>query len=96
MPLDAIVLNGLYPQRYTAAQAEELEAAASNSVAPEVRSALLAAVSEHRRAKAQRAQLGRLRRGAVADVVTLPFLFEPQLDLDSFRALGAELERELG
>jgi anion-transporting ArsA/GET3 family ATPase len=95
MGLDAIVLNGLYPQRYTAAQAEELEAAASNGVAPEVRSALLAAVSEHRRAAAQRAQLGRLRRKAAANVVTLPFLFEPQLDLDSFRALGVELEREL-
>ena len=96
MKLDAIVVNALYPQRYTAAQAEELEAAASNGVSPEVRSALLAAVSEHRRAKTQRAQLGRLRRGAGAEVVTLPFLFQAQLDLDSFRALGAELVRELG
>jgi anion-transporting ArsA/GET3 family ATPase len=96
MGLEAIVLNGLYPERFTAAQAEELEAAANNGVPPEVRSALLAAVSEHRRAQAQRAQLERLRDDAKADVVTLPFLFEPQLDLDSFRALGAQLEAELG
>lgn len=96
MALDAIVVNGLYPQRYTAAQAEELAAAAVNGVAPEIRSALLAAVSEHRRAKAQRAQLGRLRRGAGASVTTLPFLFQPQLDLDAFRELGEQLEGELG
>jgi hypothetical protein len=55
---------------------------------------LRAALSEHRRARGQRARLRRLRR-EVGDVVTLPYLFEPELGLDGFEALSDELERKL-
>ena len=33
--LDAIVVNGLYPERYTKAEAEALRAAAANGLAPD-------------------------------------------------------------
>ena len=54
-----------------------------------------AALSEHRRARAEHAQLRRLRRGAGAPVVTLPRVFEPELGRDDLERLSAELERRL-
>jgi hypothetical protein len=43
----------------------------------------------------QQRQLARLRRGAQAEVVTLPFLFSPALEVPDVAALGAELARKL-
>src|SRR5919198_1211437 len=94
--LDAIVVNAIYPQRFSPAEARRLEDASRDGAADSAtRAALAAALSEHRRAKAQLAQLRRLRRNARAPVVTLPFLFEPQIDLDCMRRLAQELERRL-
>jgi hypothetical protein len=59
------------------------------------RAALAAALSEHRRARAEHAQLRRLRRAATAPVVTLPRVFEPELGRDDVERLSAELERRL-
>jgi anion-transporting ArsA/GET3 family ATPase len=94
--LDAIVVNAMFPQRFSAADARRLEEkAAGDGTDPATRAALAAALSEHRRAKAQQAQLRRLRRDARAPVLTLPFLFEPQIDLEGMRRLAQELERRL-
>lgn len=94
MGVDAVVVNGLYPERFSGAEAERIESADGGHGAPAVATALSAALSEHERARAQRAHLRRLR-GEVEQVVTLPFLFDPELRLDAFERLSRELERKL-
>jgi anion-transporting ArsA/GET3 family ATPase len=102
--VDRIVVNALHPARFSAAEARALERAgraggqtASASVEPSAvaRAALAAALSEHRRARAEHAQLRRLRRAAATQVVTLPRVFEPELSRDHLERLSAELERKL-
>lgn len=88
--VDRVYLNGLYPERFSGEEAERLaEVAAGENGA--VRAAARAAVSEHRRARAQRSQLARLRRRVEAPVKTLPFLFEPELDVEAARRLAEKL-----
>ena len=94
MPTDTIVLNSLLPERFTNDEAEQIEAVNGNHGSPEVASALRAALSEQRRARGQRSQLRRLKR-ELDGVVTLPYLFEPELALEDFRTLSNELERKL-
>jgi anion-transporting ArsA/GET3 family ATPase len=79
-----VVANGVLPQRFSAADARALEQAAEG---PAVRAARHAGA----RARAQRTQLRRLRRGARANVATLPFVF----DGDPMERLTRELERAL-
>jgi anion-transporting ArsA/GET3 family ATPase len=70
-------------------------AAGAAAPTPVARAAVAAALSEHRRARAEHAQLRRLRRAATAPVVTLPRVFEPELDREDLERLSAELERKL-
>jgi hypothetical protein len=96
MELDAVVANGVYPERFTASEAERLAAAVVSSdgrVSEAATTALRAALTEHRRARFQRAQLRRLRRDGPA--IALPYLFEPEIDLESLERLSKELERKL-
>ena len=79
-----VVANAVLPQRFSAAEAAALETAPDG---PEVRAARHAGA----RARAQRTQLRRLRRGARAPVATLPFVF----DGDLMARLARELERVL-
>jgi anion-transporting ArsA/GET3 family ATPase len=95
MRLDAIVVNGVYPQRFKKQEAGELEAALADGLPAAERAALAAAISEDRRTRGQQAQVRRLRKEADARVVTLPFLFVPQLDRAAYERLGAELSRRL-
>jgi len=81
-----VVCNGVLAQRFAAADVRALDAAPDR---PEVRAARHA----HARARAQRSQLRRLRRGARAPVVTLPFVFDE--DGDKHARLARELERAL-
>jgi anion-transporting ArsA/GET3 family ATPase len=94
LELDRVVVNGVYPERFSGPEAERIEAANGSHGDPGVRAALAAALSEHHRARAQQAQLKRLR-GELGDVVTLPYLFEPELGLDAHERLSRELERKL-
>ena len=88
--VDRVYLNGLYPERFTKAEAERLgELAEGEDGAP--RAAARAALSEHGRARSQRAQLSRLRRRVEAPVKTLPFLFEPDLGPEAARRLAKRL-----
>jgi anion-transporting ArsA/GET3 family ATPase len=87
--LSAIVVNALYPRRFSKAEAETLQAASRGP-------AVTAARSELNRARGQQSQLARLRRRADAPVVTLPFVFAPELRREDFEVLGDELERKLG
>jgi anion-transporting ArsA/GET3 family ATPase len=88
--VDRVYLNGLYPERFSKAEAESLAelAGGENGL---VRAAARAACSEHDRARSQRAQLARLRRRVEAPVKTLPFLFEPELGAEAARQLAKRL-----
>ena len=58
-----------------------------------LRAALRAALSEYRRATAQREQLERLRDGVAARTcVELPFLFRPQVDMEAVEELADVIE----
>jgi anion-transporting ArsA/GET3 family ATPase len=91
--LQQIVVNALYPERFSGAEAEAIAAADGRPSA--ARDALKAALSEHKRARVQRSHLRRLRRQADAPVATLPFLFEPEIGQEQIETLSRELERRL-
>jgi anion-transporting ArsA/GET3 family ATPase len=100
MTIDAVVVNGLFPERFTSEDAERIEAVNGGHGHEAVAAALRSALWEHHRARDQRAQLRRLKRelggnGDGAPVVTLPYLFEPELGLDAFERLSDELGRKL-
>jgi anion-transporting ArsA/GET3 family ATPase len=84
--LDAILVNGVWPQRFSAADVRRLKATEDGEV---VRAALTSAA----RAKAQQAQIKRLRAGTEAPVTALPFLFEADIGLEGYERLASELER---
>ena len=88
--VDRVYMNALYPERFSNGEAERLEAERPQATGA-VREALRAAVSEHRRARSQRAQLERLRRRVSTPVRTLPFIFQPELGVDDARELAARL-----
>jgi anion-transporting ArsA/GET3 family ATPase len=92
MELDAVVVNALYPERFDPGEAERIEDAAGADGSPGVEAALKAALFEHRRARTQRAELARLSAELGHEPLTLPFLFEPELDLGSLEELSTELE----
>ncbi|HVQ59979.1 MAG TPA: ArsA family ATPase [Solirubrobacterales bacterium] len=88
--VDRIYLNGLYPERFSKPECERLTQLAETEQGS-VRAAARAAVSEHERARSQRAQLARLRRRVETPVKTLPFLFEPELGPEAARRLSRRL-----
>jgi anion-transporting ArsA/GET3 family ATPase len=88
--VDRVYMNALYPERFSPAEAERLDAAMQNSNGA-VRGALRAAVSEQRRAVSQRGQLQRLEERVSAPVKTLPFVFEPELGAAEARLLAERL-----
>jgi anion-transporting ArsA/GET3 family ATPase len=88
--VDRIVMNGLYPERFSDDEAERLASLAERNDGV-VRSACRAAVRECRRARSQREQLARLEELTEAPVTTLPFLFEPDLGVEEIGALAEGL-----
>ena len=92
--LEAVIVNGLYPARFSGEEAKRLSAL-EGRLPPGVRAGLRTALSEHGRARAQRSHLRRLRRSLEAPVGTLPFLFEPELGLPEVEVLSRALEGSL-
>jgi anion-transporting ArsA/GET3 family ATPase len=90
MAIDRIVVNGVYPERFTGAEAKTLESA-NGQGSPAAAAAVRAALTEHRRGRMQRSQLRRLRRGADAPVATLPYLFAAELGREEIELLAAKL-----
>jgi anion-transporting ArsA/GET3 family ATPase len=103
MRLDRIILNGIYPELFSDAEAEvlreryeqDVEQRTGNGLNPVRRAALRAALSEYQRARSHREQLSRLRQGSGQDVVELPFLFEQALDMQAMEKLADALEESL-
>src|SRR5689334_6056684 len=93
--LDAVVVNAILPERFDSDEAERIEQAAASNGSPGVEAALKAALFEHRRSRIQRAELERLTGQLRRKPITLPFLFEPELDLRSLELLSIELEAAL-
>ena len=79
LPLDAVIVNALYPARFRPADTAKLRAAREQAGSPLAAAALRAALSEQERARRQRQQLRRLRRGLDMETVELPYLFAEQL-----------------
>jgi anion-transporting ArsA/GET3 family ATPase len=83
--LALVVVNGMRPDRFTGAEADALRADGS--------AAARVALGTHERARAQRAQLARLRRGLEGDVPVIRVPFIPTgADLD---LIADRLERAL-
>jgi anion-transporting ArsA/GET3 family ATPase len=94
LDLDAVLVNGVYPERFSAAEARLLRSV-DGDPSPSARAALRSALSEHTRAGTQRSQLRRLRRGSPAPVATLPYLFAPAVGRPELDELARELDRRL-
>jgi anion-transporting ArsA/GET3 family ATPase len=86
--IDLAVCNGLFPDRFSAAEAAEIDALADRHPPGPAIDALKAAAEEHRRALTQRAQRDRLAAGVSAPVAELPFLFEGDLGADGLSRLA--------
>ena len=89
--LEAIVVNGMWPERFSAGEAEAMRAAMDGRRD----GPLQAALTSYERARAQRSHLRRLRRATSARVVTLPYLFESEIGLPEFERLAGALARKL-
>ena len=83
--LDLIVVDAVYPDRFTDADAQRLEELASGS------SPIRAALGEHRVARLHAERVRELRRRAAAPVVTLPFVFESELGPADYGRLARRL-----
>ncbi|MGH2979406.1 MAG: ArsA family ATPase [Solirubrobacterales bacterium] len=93
--LDRIFMNGLYPELFSREEAATLRErlqSANGEGAVVLRAAVRAALSEHRRATAQREQLRRLRAESGENVLELPFLFRPQVDMEAVGELADVIE----
>ena len=96
--LDQVFMNGVYPDLFDDREAKllhEMLDREANGTDPIRRGALRAAVSEHRRATANRDQLARLEDGLKKEVVELPFVFRPQLDMGAVELLADRIEEGL-
>ena len=94
MDIHTTVVNGVLPDRFEAKEARKL-AALDGRVSDGARGVVAAALSEHGRATEQREQIERLRREVGVPVVSLPFLFEPDLGPPEVEELSKRLEAEL-
>jgi len=103
MRLNRIFLNGIYPDLFTDSEDEILRERYQQALgdgepgAVETlrRAALRAAISENTRARTHREQLERLERDSRQSVVALPFLFEPQIDMQAVERLADAIEEKL-
>jgi anion-transporting ArsA/GET3 family ATPase len=93
--LEAIIVNGVWPDRFSTADAKKLRAASRNGHDPAAEAAVRAALAEHERAVLQRGHVGRLTDESDAKVVTLPYLFAPELGLPEYQLLADELSERL-
>jgi anion-transporting ArsA/GET3 family ATPase len=89
--LDAVLLNGVLPARFTPAELERVERLNGIEIG---RSAAIAARAAHDRARFQHNQLARLRRRRF-EVHGVPFLFAPEVALPAVERIAAQLGRRL-
>jgi Anion-transporting ATPase len=100
--LHAVVVNGALPRRFEGGELERIAAlnGGKSMEGPQVvHSAARAARAVHERARSQRSQIARLRRGTPThgslQVLRVPFVFQAELDLAAVERIADRLEREL-
>jgi anion-transporting ArsA/GET3 family ATPase len=93
--LEAIIVNGVWPDRFSATDVKKLRAASRNGHDPAAAGALKAALAEHDRARLQHGHVERLTDESGAKVVTLPYLFAPELGLPEYQLLADALAESL-
>jgi Anion-transporting ATPase len=96
--LHAVVLNAILPRRFSAAELLQIDSLErSDSVTNGdslMRSATLAARAVHNRARFQHNQVARLRRRHF-EVLPVPFLFTPELDLPAIERIAEHLSKQI-
>jgi anion-transporting ArsA/GET3 family ATPase len=97
LELDALVVNGRYPERFGSADVAEIQATLDGQAPPdpEVRAALRSALSERERSRCQADQQARLQAALSCPTMTLPFVFSASLGLPELEALSHLLQAEL-
>ncbi len=105
--LDAVVVNGTVPRRFTKQELGRISTATVGGSQAELdQNAALAhaagrmARTVYERARLQQSQIARLRRqrfaaGRPPDVLTIPFVFTPELDLAAVGGIGEQLDKKL-
>jgi anion-transporting ArsA/GET3 family ATPase len=86
--LDLIVVDGLYPDRFSDDDAEAITAATRRG---EARRLLEPVLAQHRRARRQAEHVRWLRDHTDAPLVTLPFVFSSELGPTAYTQLAREL-----
>ena len=92
LEVERVIVNAVYDERFDSAEVDELSQALNGTGTPAARAALRAAISEHRRAREQRAQVGRLRKATGRAPALLPFLFDAELRQDAYVRLSERLQ----
>jgi anion-transporting ArsA/GET3 family ATPase len=92
IPLDAVIVNARYPERFSDAERTRMERARDRATSPLAAVALRAALSEHARAQTQAEQFARLREGLGHELVALPYLFAEQIGPPELQVLAAALD----
>jgi anion-transporting ArsA/GET3 family ATPase len=96
LAVDLVVLNAVYPVRFSANEIDELAEALDRSRSQLSRSALRAALAEHARAENQREQQDRLKAEVNGRCVELPYVFAEQLARPEVEVLADSLQLALG
>ena len=89
--LDVVVMNAMWPERFSAADVTKLRAAERDGHDGAGLGTVRAALAVHERVKAQRAHVRRLEAATDAPVRPLPFVFESDLELEHYERLAAVL-----
>jgi anion-transporting ArsA/GET3 family ATPase len=92
LELAAVIVNAIYPSRFSARDERRLQKALSDIEASPGRGAIRAALSESARAAAQREQQDRLSDGLQMELVQLPYLFADQVGREQLEQLADALE----
>jgi anion-transporting ArsA/GET3 family ATPase len=95
IPLDAVIVNARYPERFSNADRTRLQRARKKAQSPLANVALGAALSEHARASTQTEQLQRLRDGLARELVELPYLFAEEIGQSELESLADALDAGL-
>ncbi len=97
LDLDAVIVNAVLPQRLDEEDVSRLTSAlVDGGLTAQARQAVGVALGEDGRVRKQGEQIERLRERVTVPLVTLPQLPEPNLDVQTYRRLAADLDRALG
>lgn len=95
LELEAVILNGVYPDRFDEREMGKLHAMEAVATSAAARAAIRTVVSEHARAAYQRIQRERLSEGINMPLIELPYLFVNDLGRGELELLAGVLDKTL-